>query len=128
MKKICKRCGRNRKIGKFGILSCKPDGKNIYCRDCMKEIRGRYNNTLKGIVLKKKSSKKWKKNNKEKIKEYNKQYYKKKKHIILYNKKARKETESVLIFENPKKNEQRKINKDRKEYDFEINPKRKGNG
>jgi hypothetical protein len=125
MKKICKRCGRNRKIGKFGKLSSKPDGKNIYCRDCMKEIRSRYDKTPKGVFLNKKSIDDWKRNNKEHIKEYNKQYYLKNKERILYNKKAREETECILITETPKKTVKEKINKSSDVCTIVINPKRK---
>ena len=65
----------------------------------------------------------WKKKNKTAIKEYNKVYYLKKRHIILYNKRARGETESVLIFDDlfmknfvKPKTDNRKI--------ITINPKR----
>ena len=75
----------------------------------------------------KKSIDTWKKNNKDKIKKYNQEYYKRKKHIILYNKKAREETESILISETPKKTSKPKINKNRQIY-IELNLKRKKNG
>lgn len=127
MKKICKRCGRNRKIGKFGKQSRMSDGKNPYCRDCMRDIVRRYKSTIKGKLVQKISSKKWKKNNPEKVKRYNIEYYKKKKDRILYNIRSKKDTESILITENPKKSKQTKINKVRKVV-IEINPKRKENG
>lgn len=127
MKKICKKCGRNRKIGKFGKLSCKPDGKNIYCRDCMKEIRDSYKKTSKGSIIQKKSEEKYRNRNKEKRKDYNKEYYKKNKQRIIYNKKSKKDTECILIFENSKKPNKKKINKIEK-LDIQINPKRRKNG
>lgn len=123
MKKVCKKCGRNRKIGKFGILSCKPDGKNIYCRDCMKEIRRRYDRTPKGILLRNKCIDEWKEKNEEHIKEYNKQYYLKNKTRILYNKKCLENKKGNLLIE--RCTTQKKINKDRKECEIVINPKRK---
>lgn len=118
MKKVCQGCGRNRKIGKFGKRSDNPDGKNIYCRDCMRDIRSRYVCTLKGKSVKEKSIQKWKKNNKKKVSDYNKEYYEKNKARILYNKKARK---CSLITE---KTSKRKINKGR-QVCIVIDPKRK---
>jgi hypothetical protein len=58
------------------------------------------------------------------IKEYNKKYYRKKKHIILYNKRAREDTECVLIvekYEDKAKVKAIKYNR----FDITINPKRK---
>ena len=97
MKKICKGCGRNRKIGKFGRDSNTIDGKRIYCRDCISILNKRYRTSPIGRIKHKKSVENWKKKNKIAIKEYNKAYYKKKRHIILYNKRAREDTECVLI-------------------------------
>jgi hypothetical protein len=125
MKKVCKCCGRNRKIGKFGRLSASSDGKNPYCRECMREITKRYKTSSIGILKQEKAVKKWKKKNKKHIKEYNKDYYLKNKSRILYNKKCREDTECMLITEIPEKTKQRKINKSRKVYIIEINPKRK---
>ena len=124
MKKICKGCGRNRKIGKFARDSHKKDGKRIYCRDCISILNKRYRTSPIGRIKHKKSVDNWKKKNKMAIKEYNKAYYRKKKHIILYNKKAREETESVLIFdnlENKLRSHPNKINR----IHITINPKRK---
>ena len=139
-KKICKCCGRNRKLGKFGKLSSSPDGKNRYCRDCMKEFRRRYNETPKGQLLTKICIQKWKDTNKEHIKEYNKQYYLNNRERILYNKKCRETTECMFMTQKPKNNKSRKpknnklekskfsdnkkINKGR-EVCIVINPKRK---
>ena len=99
MKKICKRCGRNRKIGKFGKDSNRADGKRIYCRDCISIINKRYRTSPIGRIKHKKSVDTWKNKNKSAIKEYNKAYYRKKKHIILYNKRARRDTKSMLPVE-----------------------------
>ena len=124
MKKICKGCGRNRKIGKFSKDSYRKDRKRIYCRDCISIINKRYRLSPIGRFYHRKSIDTWKKKNKAAIREYNKAYYLKKRHIILYNKKAKKETESVLIFDdfirknfvNPKTYKKNLIT---------INPKRK---
>ena len=99
MKKICKWCGRNRKIGKFGKDSNRADGKRIYCRDCISFINKTYRNTPVGKIKHKKSVDTWKKNNKSAIKEYNKAYYRRKKYIILYNKRAREDTIPMLPVE-----------------------------
>ena len=99
MKKICKGCGRNRKIGKFARDSYRRDGKRIYCRDCISFINKSYRNSPVGKIKHKKSVDTWKKNNKSAIKEYNKAYYRRKKHIILYNKRARAETIPMLPVE-----------------------------
>jgi hypothetical protein len=122
--KICKGCGRNRKIGKFARDSHKKDGKRIYCRDCISILNKRYRTSPIGRIKHKKSVDNWKKKNKTAIREYNKSYYIKKRHIILYNKKAREETESVLIFdnlENKLSSHSNKINR----VHITINPKRK---
>ena len=126
MKKICKGCGRNRKIGKYSKDLYRKDGKRIYCRDCISIINKRYRLSPIGRIKHKKSVDTWKKNNKLSIKGYNRKYYRRKKHIILYNKRAREETESILIVDNfdvrpfylPKtKKKEIKL--------IEINPKRK---
>lgn len=125
MKKICKGCGRNRKIGKFGMLSRSPDGKNYYCRDCMRAMTKNYKTSTRGMLKQKQSEKKWKKKNKRHIKDYNKSYYIENKERILYNKKCRETTECVLIPEMPKKTEQKKINKSVQMHIIKIDPKRK---
>jgi hypothetical protein len=129
MKKICKGCGRNRRLGKFGVQKRMPDGKNIYCRDCMRAYIRRYKKSPKGSFIQKNCVAKYKDRNKDKIKEYNKQYYIENKNRIIYNKKCREETECVMIFdESDKKPDIKKINKDRKLDTIVINPKRKENG
>lgn len=124
MKKICKGCGRNRKIGKFAKDSHKKDGKRIYCRDCISILNKRYRTSPIGRIKHKKSVDKWKKKNKIATKEYNKAYYQKNKNIILYNKRAREGTESVIIvekFENRAKVQANKCDR----FDITINPKRR---
>ena len=111
MKKICKCCGRNRKIGKFGRLSANPDGKNIYCRECMRKFTNGYKCTPRGRQKQHIASKKWRKNNKDVVNEYN-----------------RKNTECILITEDSKKSNNFKINKGSAVCSIEINPKRKGYG
>lgn len=118
MKKICKKCGRNRRIGKFGKDSKTKDGKRIYCKDCVKEYNLAYINTYDGNIKHKKTVKKWKVENKEAISIYNNKYYRKNRDRIMYNKKAREETESILI---PDK----EIIENKKENIIVINPKRK---
>lgn len=128
MKKVCKKCGRNRRIGKFGKLSANTDKKNKYCRDCMRAMTRRYKSSAIGMVKQKKSEKKYKNNNKEKISNYNREYYIKNRDRILYNKKSREETECILISSNDKKYDEKQvkknINKDREKC-IVINPKRK---
>lgn len=121
-------CGRNRKIGKFGKLSAKTDCKNIYCRECMRKITNRYKCTPIGRLKQIKAVKKYKDKNKEVIKEYNRQYYLKNKERILYNKRAREDTECILIIDEQEKRTKNKINNNRKKECnniIVINPKRK---
>lgn len=125
MKRVCKCCGRNRRIGRFGRLSVNPNGKNIYCRECMRNFTNGYKCSPKGKVIQQKSMSKWRKKNKKAIKESDKRYYQKNKNRILYNKKVR---ECTLITEDSTKNNNLKINKVRAICSIEINPKRKGNG
>jgi len=129
-KKICKGCGRNRKIGKFSKDSYKKDGKRIYCRDCISILNRRYRTSPIGRIKHKKSVDNWKKKNKAAIRKYNQEYYRKNKHIILYNKRAREETECVLIVEKFEsdsimrpKNSKRKYRNDG--ISITINPKPK---
>lgn len=124
MKKICTGCKRNRKIGKFAKDLSRKDGKRIYCRDCIREINRKYRLTPMGRIKYRKSVYKWKRNNRSAIGVYNKAYYKRKKHIILYNKKARLETESIMIVD---KFDDRPLycNKPPNRQVIEINPKRK---
>jgi len=124
MKRVCSCCGRNRKIGKFGKRSDYSDGKNPCCRDCMREKRLKYSCTAIGKRKTNEAINKWKKGNKRQIKEYNKKYYEDNKNRILYNKKAREETECILITENSEKPNKIKINKGR-EICIVIDPKRK---
>lgn len=125
MKKTCQCCGRNRRIGKFGRLTRSSDGKNPYCRDCMKDFRDGYRCTLKGRRKVKAAKKKYNRRNKQKISEYNKEYYLKNKDRIKFNAISRKSTECILITENSQKRDKPKINKTRKLCTIVIDPKRK---
>jgi len=124
MKKICTGCRRNRRIGKFARDNSRKDGKRIYCRDCIKVLNRNYRLSPLGRINHRKSVVKWKRNNKDAIRKYNKAYYKRKKHIILYNKKCREETESVLIFDDIENESNLTPSKD-KITDIVINPRRK---
>lgn len=121
MKKICRGFNRNRRIGKFAKNLSRKDRKRIYCRDCISFINKRYITSPIGIIKHKKSVDTWKKKNKAAIREYNKAYYRRKKHVILYNKKAREETEYVLIID--KLDDKKRVNKSCKEKLIQINPK-----
>jgi hypothetical protein len=90
----------------------------------MREIRKAYSNSTIGKKKTNESINKWKKKNKEKVKKTNRDYYQRNKDRILYNKKAREETECVLIFENDEKQVKKKINKDRRMC-IVIDPKEK---
>lgn len=130
MKKICKGCGRNRKIGKFDRDSIKKDGKRIYCRDCISILNRRYRTSPIGRIRHKKSVDNWKKKNKIAIREYNKAYYQKNKNIILYNKRAREDTESVVIVEKLENRAKVQANKciqanKCNKFEITINPKRR---
>lgn len=108
MKKICSRCGRKRRIGRFARDTSRVDGKRIYCRECISAINRNYRNSPIGRIKHQRCVEKWKANNKAATREYNKAYYIRKKHIILYNKRCREETESVCIldrFENKPKSQ-----------------------
>jgi len=125
MKKICKGCGKNRRLGKFGQQSKRPDGKNLYCKECMRIYNKQYKQSSKGSSIQRNCVLKYKDKNKDKIREYNRLYYIKNKKRILYNKKCRETTECVNIFENHQKPDVKKINKGRKIDTIVIDPKRK---
>jgi hypothetical protein len=130
VKKICKGCGRNRKIGKFARDSRRKDGKRIYCRDCISILNKRYRTSPIGRIKHKQSVDNWRKKNKIAIKEYNKAYYQKNKNIILYNKRAREDTESVVIVEKLDNRTRGKANKSIQskkcnKFKITINPKRR---
>ena len=102
------------------------DGKNPYCRDCMRLFNKKYKNSPKGSSIQKACVEKYKSKNKDKIKEYNRQYYLKNKQRILYNKKCRETTECLMIFDDPQqKHDIKKINKSREVYKIVIDPKPK---
>jgi len=126
MKKICPGCGRNRRLGKYYNNSYQPDGKQIHCKDCQKKRNAAARRTEHYRILKRKRDKDWKKKNKELVKESNRRYYLKHKDRIM----SRRNTESIIIIENP---DQEKINTSRysrKKYDGDIvlNPQRKTDG
>lgn len=124
MKKVCAGCGRNRKIGKFARDANRVDGKRIYCRVCISNFNRRYRMSHVGRIRHKQCVDTWKNNNKTAIREYNKAYYRRRKHIILYNKKCKELTESAIIVVNfvdkPKLQ-----TKERERVNIVINPKRK---
>ncbi len=99
MKKICVGCGRNRKIGKFARDTNRPDGKRIYCRDCISILNKKYRISPIGRIKHQKGVDKWKKNHKTAIKKYNQKYYRENRRIILYNKRAREDTIPMLPIE-----------------------------
>jgi predicted Fe-S protein YdhL (DUF1289 family) len=142
MKKICKGCGRNRRLGKVWSAKEKPDGKNIrkhilqglYESIQISDIKNPLKVVpFKKIVLKKickgcgRNRLKYKESEiKTRSKNTTGQYYIKNKTRILYNKKCREETECVMIFdEKPQKPNVKKINKVRKVDTIIINPMRK---
>lgn len=112
MKKLCKKCGRKRKIGKFGKLSASPDGKNPYCRDCMNSFRNAYKMTPSGRLKQKNSAIKWRKLNKNKISDYNRKYYDRNKERL--KEKVKKSREDKAL---------KKINKIKISKEIVINPK-----
>ena len=126
MKKRCPACGRLRRLKRYYNNSFQPDGKQIQCKDCQKKRNAAARKTEHYRKLKKKRDKEWKNKNRELVKEYNSNYYQKHKERIL----SRRNTESIIIIENP---DQKKINTSRvirKKYkdDIVINPQRKTNG
>jgi hypothetical protein len=137
-KLICLKCGKLRRVGKFGNLSKnipsinERNGKNLYCRDCMSIYRKVYaKQNPKGVKRTKMAKKKYNRRNKRKISDYNKNYYQENKNRIMYNLKCKKDTECVMIFDDDLvKVKEEKINKNRKintkKYkNIEINPQRK---
>lgn len=124
MKKVCPDCGRNRRIDKRYYkhharrLKCQD-----VCKDCQKAREVEYHKTPKYRELKRKRDKKWYQKNRDQKKKYNSDYYKKNKERIM----SRRNTESILIIENPSK---KKINTSRYQRknitdDIVINPQRK---
>jgi hypothetical protein len=99
MKKICVGCGRNRRIGRFARDANRADGKRIYCRACISIFNRKYRISPIGRIKHQNGVDKWKKNHKTAIKIYNQEYYRKNRHIILYNKRAREDTIPMLPIE-----------------------------
>ena len=110
-------------MGKFGKLTDSPDGKNFYCKECMRGITKRYKQSIVGRKKQRKCVKKYREKNKEATREYNEKYYLKNRARILYNKLARS-TISTLITETPEKTVPSKLNKGRKFCIIKIDPKR----
>lgn len=126
MKKVCPVCGRNRRLGKYYNNSDRIDGKQDQCKDCQRARNKADKVTDRYRILKRSRDKKWKRDNKNSVKAYNSEYYRKYKDRIM----SRRNTESILIIENP---DQKKINTtrySRKKFqdDIVINPQRKTNG
>lgn len=123
MKKVCPTCGRNRRLDKqYYNNRSRPNKKSGECKDCQSDRNRRDRRTLRYKILKRKSNKKWRQDNKDHVKNYNADYYRKNKERIM----SRRNTESILIIENPDK---KKINKSsstkKNSYDIIIDPKRK---
>jgi len=123
MKKVCPTCGRNRRLDKqYYNNRSRPNKKNGECKDCQSDRNRRDRQSLRYKILKRKRDKKWKQDNKDHVKNYNANYYRKNKERIM----SRRNTESILIIENPDK---KKINKSsstkKNSYDIVIDPKRK---
>jgi hypothetical protein len=77
-----------------------------------------------GRIMHRKCVEKWKANNKAAIREYNKAYYLRNRHIILYNKRCREETESVCILDEFESKPEFQPKKDSGTI-ISINPQRK---
>ncbi len=126
MKKICPACGRNRRLGRFYNNRTRPDGKQDQCKECQRKRNQADRKTENYRVLKRKRDQKWKRENRISVQEYNAAYYKKHKERIM----SRRNTESIIIIENP---DQKKINTSRYKRkkiidDIVINPQRKRDG
>ena len=122
MKKVCPTCGRNRRIDKkYYNNRSRSDGKQSECKDCQ-VIRN------KGIIKKpsyyiskRKRDRNWREHNKDHVKKYNADYYRRNKERIM----SRRNTESILIIENPSKKKINKSSSNKNFPDIVINPQRK---
>jgi hypothetical protein len=126
MKKRCPECGRLRRLGRFYNNKSQPDGKQIQCKDCQKKRNAAAKKTEHYRVLKRKRDEKWKSKNRDHVQRYNRDYYQKNRERII----SRRNTESIIIIENPDK---KKINTSRRKTkkfkdDIVINPQRKSDG
>lgn len=120
MKKICPKCKRNRHVRKYKKNKSMPDGLQYYCVDCQKEMRKKYDKSLRCKILTRRRARKYRANNKEKVKERNRLYYLKNKEII----KCKRNTECILIVEDITR--KKKINRNRDKSKFPnivIDPK-----
>jgi len=50
MKKVCKRCRKEKEISEFWKDKRLKDGLNIYCKECMKKFSEEYYHTEKGLI------------------------------------------------------------------------------
>jgi hypothetical protein len=117
----CRKCGVNKKIGKFGCNKRFKNGKQIYCSECFKKIRKKYNNTDRAKLIDRKRVKLFREIHKEKVKEYNSKYYQKNKDFL----KCKRNTESVGIVENTinRNSINRNSSKNKIKNPIVINPK-----
>lgn len=76
--KICYKCNRELDLSSFHKDSTKPDGLNIYCKECRKS---HYKDNIERY---KENSKRYYQDNIERFKEYNKKYYEDNKSYFLY--------------------------------------------
>lgn len=87
--KICKICQKEKPVSNFNVLKRRPDGLNLYCRECQclynKEYRKKNKERLKvyhSTPEYKENRKKCRAKHKKEIAEYNKCYYDKNKEIL----------------------------------------------
>ena len=127
MKKICPGCGRNRRLDrKYHNNKTRSDGKQVYCRDCQRDLEKQASRTEHWKILKRKRENRWRRKNKETVKKYNADYYARHKERIM----SRRNTESILIIENGSKKSINKSRRKTQKYtdDIVINPQRRDNG
>lgn len=87
--KVCKICQKEKSVSNFNVLKRRPDGLNLYCRECQylynKEYQKKNKERLKvyhSTPEYKESRKKCRAKHKKEIAEYNKYYYDKNKEIL----------------------------------------------
>jgi len=74
--KICACCHIEKELDCFHSNKSRKDGKNKYCKECVKEKNKQYNQSEKGKQIKKIYNSKYQETHKEHIKEYLKEYRK----------------------------------------------------
>lgn len=111
--KRCSCCGEEKPLYMFSNNKAKKDGKEIYCKECVKIKHKKHYQENKEII--KNKVKKYCNENQEKLKEIKKNYYEKNiKEIKIKNKKYRDENkENRTKYFNEKKEE---INEQRRKY------------